>query len=226
MGVTVSKDINAWFKGTSLNVMGQLNAAIGKRGEALLLAQESVAVFAEAGDKNAEGLAMLFVAEVYRLSGMFEQATMVANNALKMLAELSDEKGIRHAENHLRNIENSIKHVNLGTGAQQPAIDDARNKEVEQVPTMMLVKQQQEKKELVWSTLQTVTQAMLGADEEIAADRAFMDVGITSTTAVRFRENLQKELRNQGVDVRLDPTLVFDFPTINTAAEFIAKNSG
>jgi len=62
---------------------------------------------------------------------------------------------------------------------------------------------------------------MVGADEDLALDNPFMEIGITSMNAVLFRNKLGNEF--EGVD--LPVTLVFDFPNMRDLTGMVLDNS-
>lgn len=63
--------------------------------------------------------------------------------------------------------------------------------------------------------------AIIGDDEEFDDDTPLMEAGLTSNTAVIFRDELSKDLPG----VKLPPTMLFDYPTVGAMAEFILESS-
>jgi acyl-CoA synthetase (AMP-forming)/AMP-acid ligase II/acyl carrier protein len=63
--------------------------------------------------------------------------------------------------------------------------------------------------------------AALGVDtDSISLDAPFVDLGLSSVQAVELSDELQR-----WTGLTLPPTLIFDYPTINAAAEYIANEA-
>merc|ERR1719329_1469726 len=67
-----------------------------------------------------------------------------------------------------------------------------------------------------------VTTEILGLDEDLPDDSPLMSSGLTSNSAVLLRNKLAEELPG----ISLPFTLVFDYPTIGTIADYIAEQAG
>merc|ERR1712066_667389 len=57
---------------------------------------------------------------------------------------------------------------------------------------------------------------IIGDAEDIEADTPLMQVGLTSNTAVLLRDELGRDLPG----INLPPTLIFDYPSIQSMADF------
>ena len=67
-----------------------------------------------------------------------------------------------------------------------------------------------------------VTCDILGLDEGLPEDSPLMSSGLTSNSAVLLRNKLAEELPG----ISLPFTLVFDYPTIGSIADYIADQAG
>merc|ERR1719150_1925624 len=71
--------------------------------------------------------------------------------------------------------------------------------------------------EMLKLKIQDVANSLMGI-ESLAGDTPLMDAGLDSLSMVEFRNELVKEF--PGVD--LPGALLFDYPTVNSLAEFVA----
>lgn len=76
--------------------------------------------------------------------------------------------------------------------------------------------------EVVIQKIQSIAKAIVGDDEDIESDTPLMQAGLTSNTAVILRDELAKDVPG----VRLPPTLLFDYPSIQAIADFIVESAG
>merc|ERR1712194_248439 len=75
--------------------------------------------------------------------------------------------------------------------------------------------------EIVTGKIKEVALAIIG-DDDVEADTPLMEAGVTSSTAVILKDELAQEIPG----VKLPPTLIFDYPSINAIAEFIMEKVG
>merc|ERR1711874_868341 len=72
--------------------------------------------------------------------------------------------------------------------------------------------------EILKLKINDVASSLIGTDD-LAADTPLMDAGLDSLSMVEFRNELVKEF--PGVD--LPGSLLFDYPTVNSLADFVAE---
>merc|ERR1719420_1702829 len=70
----------------------------------------------------------------------------------------------------------------------------------------------------VAAKIRDVAVQIIGDDEGVDNDVPLMQAGLTSNTAVMLRDELSKDIPG----VNLPPTLMFDYPSIQAIADFIA----
>merc|ERR1740121_3142899 len=66
------------------------------------------------------------------------------------------------------------------------------------------------------ATIQDVALSLMGV-ESLAGDTPLMDAGLDSLASVEFQNNLQKEFGT----MMMPATMVFDYPSVKTMADFI-----
>lgn len=76
---------------------------------------------------------------------------------------------------------------------------------------------------VVRECIQSVTKQIVGAADDVEADQPLMDIGVTSMTAVMFRQNLGSELEAAGIGAHLPVTLIFDYPSVAAIADMLVS---
>jgi polyketide synthase PksL len=102
-------------------------------------------------------------------------------------------------------------HEDLNTQASEQALFLAKLTKI----------QSTEKKKFIEQNLQRLMQDILKVDPDRAADSRFFDLGMTSLLAIEFKERLQSLLED---NIKLSPSFVFEYPSIQAMAAYIERN--
>merc|ERR1712046_530106 len=71
----------------------------------------------------------------------------------------------------------------------------------------------------VMEQIQEVTRKLVGGNRDLDAEKPLMEAGVTSMTAILYRQNLATALTGVNFPV----TLVFDYPTVSAIADFVLE---
>mmetsp|Transcript_84181 Transcript_84181/g.271482 ORF Transcript_84181/g.271482 Transcript_84181/m.271482 type:complete len:366 (-) Transcript_84181:105-1202(-) len=63
--------------------------------------------------------------------------------------------------------------------------------------------------------------AIIGDGEDVEVDTPLLEAGLTSNTAVVLRDELSKDLPG----IKLPPTLIFDYPSISSMADYVVEQA-
>merc|ERR1711862_814784 len=74
---------------------------------------------------------------------------------------------------------------------------------------------------IVAKKITDIAKQIIGDDEDVEADVPLMQAGLTSNTAVLLRDELSKSMPG----VNLPPTLMFDYPSIQSISDFIVDQA-
>jgi acyl carrier protein len=147
------------------------------------------------GDEKLEAIAMILTSYICILEGRNKDATEKAEEAL----ELSTKNSFDYGEF----LANNVKDIVARQGGDGDSGGDDAGLAVD--PEMLKMK------------INDVANSLMGI-ESLAGDTPLMDAGLDSLSMVEFRNELVKEF--PGVD--LPGALLFDYPTVNSLAEFVA----
>merc|ERR1712118_498944 len=75
--------------------------------------------------------------------------------------------------------------------------------------------------DVITDVIQDVTRKLVGGTRDLDAEKPLMEAGVTSMTAILYRQNLMTAL---GGSVHFPVTLVFDYPTVSAIADFVLEN--
>jgi len=205
---------------------------------AMQAAKEALSISKDIGNETGEAYALIITAEVHARGGKLEQAQKVANDGLKLFKKEEDTKGIQYAMDLLEKVEAAIPKKEA-----QPQQQQQQQQQGYTGPSFMSQKGEfqaatpQEEEQVakprggggpradgdsIKGKVSGVTMEILGLDEDLPEDSPLMSSGLTSNSAVLLRNKLAEELPG----ISLPFTLVFDYPTIGTIADYIAEQAG
>jgi len=231
-------------------VLSQVHAATGEIELSLSTAKEAVKLFSTVGDSRGEGYGNVLIAQAQAELKKWDVAQKHANAAMKLFNKVKDDSGKEFAETLLTKIEKNMpkpepvyaaapvawgppggaKAWNTGPSMQMsmqmdmagPAADDAgakvamRKRDGPGLDLSLLTE------EVLIGKIKEVALAIIGDDGEVDGDTPLMEAGVTSSTAVILKDELSSEVPG----VKLPPTLIFDYPSINAISEYIMETVG
>jgi len=184
--------------------VGQVHVITKRADEAKKIIEEALPLAQRLGDHRAEANLEILTAQMCIVSGKTPTAAEPARRALEIFEEkMEDEDGKEVAAELLRFIEG-------GGAATLPGADSTAGGEgaigAYEGPNL---------EDLV-ATIQDVALSLMGV-ESLAGDTPLMDAGLDSLASVEFQNNLQKEFGT----MQMPATMVFDYPSVKTMADFI-----
>jgi len=198
-------------------------------------AREAQSLAKDIGNTAGEAYAMTITAEAHARGGKLEQGRKLADGGLKLFNEAQDESGKKYAMDLLEKIEAAIpKEEEKAPAARAPPVasfmsqkgtfQDAAPVQEEETQVAKPAARQGPKADgdSIKGKVSSITSDILGLDEDLAEDSPLMSSGLTSNSAVLLRNKLAEELPG----LSLPFTLIFDYPTIGTIADFIAEQAG
>lgn len=207
-------------------------------------------VYREVEDKNAECTALLLTCNLYLQSRRFQEMQEPANDALF----IAQDQGFTDLEKNAQEYLDQIQQMMVQTQQQQqqmmmpqqggpggPAVpvwlqqqgggeggpQDSGPGSVaktRQRGDVLDVKAGVLDISVIKNKIQTISANIMGFDDvaELEMDSPFMESGLTISSSVLLRDELMAEM--QGVSLPI--TLVFDYPSPNAVADFIAEKAG
>jgi hypothetical protein len=227
-------------------VLSQVHAAQGEIELSMSTAKDAVKLYSTVGDTRGEGYGQVLISQANCELKKWDAAQKAANSAMKLFKKVQDTSGQEFAQTLLTKIEKNMpkpepvyaaaqwgppggaRAWNTGPSMQMsmqmdmgPAPDAggaAPNiKKRESGPGLDLAALTEE---VLQGKIKEVALAIIGDDGEVDGDTPLMEAGVTSSTAVILKDELGAEVPG----VRLPPTLIFDYPSINAIAEFIMES--
>jgi len=198
-------------------------------------AKEAQSIAKEIGDVAGEAHAIVITSEARARSGKLEEAKKLANSAMKLFQSVEDEGGEISARDLLQKIEEAMPTAQqkvapvkvspvtsfmLQKGDFQAAAP--AQEEETQVAKPASRQGPRAESDSIKGKVSGVTMEILGLEEDLADDSPLMSSGLTSNSAVLLRNKLAEELPG----ISLPFTLVFDYPTIGSIADYIADQAG
>merc|ERR1712113_801205 len=147
-------------------------------------------------DEQGQVVGMILSSYCLILEQKNSKAQELADKALALATKNKDEAGEQLA-NNIKDLLTAMTAGSGGEGGEDAAAVD---------PEMLKLK------------IQDVANSLMGI-ESLAGDTPLMDAGLDSLSMVEFRNELVKEF--PGVD--LPGSLLFDYPTVNVLAEYVAE---
>jgi len=198
--------------------------------------KEAQSLSKDIGNKSGEAYAMTITAEAHARGGKLEQGRKVADAGLKLFNEVEDQSGIKYAMDLLEKIQEAMpKQEERAPAAARasPAASFMSQKGTFQDAAPVQEEETQVAKpgvrtgpkadgDSIKGKVSSVTAEILGLDDDLPEDSPLMSSGLTSNSAVLLRNKLAEELPG----ISLPFTLVFDYPTIGTIADYIAEQAG
>jgi len=182
---------------------------IGKMDDARPAAEEAVDLFQYAGDAHGERLASELLAKIAPPVMMQQQQW------LQMQQTMMQDLG--HAAPQ-QPMGGAIPFQPKQAQVQQQAMAGGQSTQLERAAGAK-VQLSGLSKEALEGKIREVVLTLIGEEEQegLSIDEPLMNAGLTSNTAILFRDILTDEV--QGV--KLPPTLVFDYPSISDITDFI-----
>lgn len=230
----------------ALVVLTQVYMAVGKIDECMKSANEAVALCRETGDAQMEAFSLVLCAQVQLAQGKLKEAREDASEALAIYQDSKNEDMIEAAKKVIQEVEAQEGRSLL------PQLTAAQAPQQQQLTAIQMMQQQQAQQEIDQpkgaqavsrvrtggtgaldlaagvemetvraKIFDTVANIIGDEEEDIEADTPLMQAGLTSNTAVLLRD----ELSNDIPGINLPPTLIFDYPSINSIAEFVVEKS-
>lgn len=187
--------------------VGQVYVITRKPDDAAKIINEAMPLAKELADDRAEANLEVLTSQMHIMNGKDDEAVDPSRRAVEIFRDrLNDSEGVDIAQELIRFVEGG------GSGPQQA--DAAEGADASQV-TAATEYQGPTMEDLV-ATISDVALSLMGV-ESLAGDTPLMDAGLDSLASVEFQNNLQKEFAG----VQMPSTLVFDFPSVKTMADFI-----
>jgi len=234
------------LRASALSTLADALAMCKRYEESVEAANESVMLFREVEDLWSEAQVMLLSANAYNDMGKPEDARAAAEEAMDIFQYINDAVGERLASELLAKIappvmtmqlqQQQMMMQDLGQAMPQQPVGGAipfqpKQAQMQQQATAGGQSMQLERaagakvqlsglsKDALESKIKEVVLSLIGEEEQesLENDVPLMNAGLTSNTAILFRDVLTEEV--QGV--KLPPTLVFDYPSISDITDFI-----
>jgi len=189
--------------------MGQIYVITRRADDAAKIIDEALPMAQRLEDHRAEANLEVLTSQMHIMAGREDKAVEPARRAIEIFKEkLNDSEGEDIGLELIRYVEGGGGQPSGGKqqGDGGEAASQAGAIQEYQGPTM---------EDLV-ATISDVALSLMGV-ESLAGDTPLMDAGLDSLASVEFQNNLQKEFAG----VQMPSTLVFDFPSVNTMADFV-----
>jgi len=228
----------------ALEVMGRFD-------EALESSWEAVSTYRELGAFREEAYSLLLTCRVLRGAGRLQEVLEPANDALYLAQQIQDASFEEAAQGYVTEVEQAIGRAqqfqmlppeaqqqqqqgggapvipvwaqNQGQQGAAPAGGESQVAKTRQKGYVLDVRAGLDP-QVIKTKIQTIAAGIMGFDDvaELEMDSPFMESGLTSSSSVLLRDELMAEM--QGVNLPI--TLVFDYPSPNSVAEFIVEKTG
>lgn len=229
------------FIASSHRVISQVHAALGEHEESYDAAKTAADLYKEIGDDRGGAYASVLMSQADMQEKKWDKALKAANEAMKGFKKHKDESGQQFAQTLIDKIQKSMpkpepvfapQMMMMMSGAPRPGggqpnfqmmqdMGGGGGGAIERTGNALDMANLSE--EIVIVKIKEVALAIIGEDEdEVELDTPLMEAGMTSSTAVIFRDELMKDLPG----VNLPPTLIFDYPSVNGIAEFVMEKVG
>jgi len=232
------------LRATALATMAEALSLSGRHQECVEASNEAVMLWRELGDEDSEGNSLMISARAYFEIGRNEDARPAAEEAKELYQFTNNAQGEHEATELLEKIappvmiqQNQWLMQQAMPAAAQVPMGGAIPFQPQQQQQMMpggggSIMQRQAgaaldvsgglKTDIVLPKVREVAMSLIGdnAEEDLENESPLMNVGLTSNTAILLADALSQEIPG----VRLQPTLVFDYPTVAEIADYIVES--
>mmetsp|Transcript_25041 Transcript_25041/g.54493 ORF Transcript_25041/g.54493 Transcript_25041/m.54493 type:complete len:553 (-) Transcript_25041:72-1730(-) len=205
-------------RASALLLWSEADMQLGYLGDARNTADTAFAIFEQLGDDEGKNRALELMDDINKAAGIPTRAEIAEQQRRQL--EWQQQQQLRLMQQ-------------AQTGVAMPPIPDVLQTSVEEA---------QEKKEgaavfqrtgealkvsagmdvaVIRNKISEITTAILGDMEGVEVDTPLMEAGLTSNTAMLLRDELSKDLPG----IKLPPTLLFDYPSISTMADYIVDQA-
>lgn len=204
---------------SALCAAAQAEVLDNRYNQALDATTEAIQIYREMGDARLLANALVLSARTRLVAGWADYAPEEATEALALFRQCNDAKG----EALAIHVYESIREANLNVGAARTA--PVRGGEIAAPVTEVASAASAQPKgldpDVIIATIQDVTKKLVGGNIDLEAERPLMEAGVTSMTAILYRQNLAAAIGGVNFPV----TLVFDYPSVSAIADFVLEQS-
>jgi len=201
----------------------QAEVFVEKYNQALDAVEEALKICRQLQDHKFTANTLILSARTRLVAGSLSQVPDEAAEALSLFQFIKDSKGELLALNLLQ----QIKDLNLEV-RERPRMEIAAPRQdvsgYAPAPTGAAVTPAAAgapalSEALVYQQIQDVTKRLIGGTKDVDVDKPLMEAGVTSMTAILYRQHLSEAIDG----IHFPPTLVFDYPTIEAIADFVLE---
>jgi len=233
------------LRAAALTTMGEALSLSSRYQECVEASNEAVMLWRELGDMESEGNSLMVSARAYFELGRNEDARPAAEEAKDLFQFIDNAQGEHEASELLAKIAPPVmmqqnqwlmQQAQMPVQGQVPMGGAIPFQPQQQQQTMAggaaSIAQRQAgaaldvsgglRTDIVLPKVREVAMSLIGdnADEDLENESPLMNVGLTSNTAILLADALSQEIPG----VRLQPTLVFDYPTVAEIADYIVES--
>jgi len=240
--VSLAKEVgNQHTRAAAVFVLAQVAFAQEKYSECIEHSNEAVMTCRASGDLDNEAVALMLSADCYHELNMMDDARAAAQESLDITRYMGDTSGQQEASELLAKIEPKPDQLTMQKAmemlqlqGQQPQQVQAAGGTIPFVPKGMQQQQQQPSeaaaiqrvagqvldtsgglsREIVGDKIREIVASLVGDEDDLENDLPLMTAGLTSNSAVLLVDAIKEEIPG----VKVSPTLVFDYPSINDIA--------
>jgi len=215
---------------SALCAAAQAEVFDGRYNQALDATAEAIQIYRELGDPKFLANALVLSARTRLVAGFTDMAPEEATEALALFRQCNDAKG----EALAYHIYESIREANIrpqgggyhgaggfaagaqGGGEIVPVVSQAPVAQASGAGQGLVSLDPDQ----VMATIQEVTRKLVGGNKDLDAEKPLMEAGVTSMTAILYRQNLASAFGG----VKLPVTLVFDYPSVSAIADLVLES--
>jgi tetratricopeptide (TPR) repeat protein len=199
----------------------QVFLGVGRDADAYAAGDEAAGLFNNARDERNEGYAFLLSGIAYGNANMKGKARERVKKALEVATRTGHVEVLEAAKKNLeilKEAQETVKDEKNAPGiATEAATESAAPqpaKALELAPRTPSVNV-----DLVKQQVMSMVKQIIGTSEEMHDDSPLMNVGLTSMSSAMLRDRLASDFKSVGMPF----TLAFDYPSVNSIAEYICE---